>query len=523
MWVLKIDMNGNLMWNMSYGSSDYDSAEDVIEDEDGNFIFVGKTAGYDGDINISQGDYDVVLLKINSEGEIIWTYNYGGSWSDYGRGIVETSDGGYIVSSETQSDDGMITGWHGASDCWIFKTDSNGNLLWQFAYGSTELEGCYDIIKYDENQYVISATADQADGDVSMIYGLYDYWIFAIDSIGELLWEKSFGGSGNDLPYSLLYTSDNNILVTGYSNSTDFDVTPTYLSYNFWTVKLSFCEDLYFADLDGDGFGDPSSDSLACNAPLGYISDSTDCDDTNEFIFPTALDICNAIDDNCNGLIDEDAIFTTWYIDSDADGFGNILFDSISCIDLIGYVFDNTDCNDTNILIYPGAIEICDYFDNDCNGIIDDNLTYIHSFEDADDDNYGNIEVDSLACEIPDGFVEDDSDCDDTNPFIYPGADEILNGLDDNCDQLIDEGLETNNFPASLIKIFPNPVGDELIIQYLNGEVIGFEIYDVMGELDYTGELNDFTTIVSVKYFSSGIYFLRLIEGQNDQWMFIKE
>ena len=127
------------------------------------------------------------------------------------------------------------------------------------------------------------------------------------------MWQRSVGGSDYDATYEIVYSSDGNFVLVGMSYSTDFDVTETYTGYNYWVVKLGFCNSVYYADVDGDGFGDIMHDTIACNLPMGYVTDSTDCNDTNNLIYPTAEDICNSIDDNCNGLIDEDADFITWY------------------------------------------------------------------------------------------------------------------------------------------------------------------------------------------------------------------
>src|SRR5206468_349818 len=110
----------------------------------------------------------------------------------------------------------------------------------------------------------------------------------------------------------------------------------------------------FYRDQDRDGFGNASSTTQACTAPPGYVTNSTDCDDTNAAIHPGATDGCNAADDNCNGTIDE-GVTTTFYADGDGDGFGNPASTVQACSVPSGYVTDNTDCDDTNAAIHPGA------------------------------------------------------------------------------------------------------------------------------------------------------------------------
>ena len=168
---------------------------------------------------------------------------------------------------------------------------------------------------------------------------------------------------------------------------------------------------------------------------------------------------------------------------------------------IAGYVLDSTDCDDSNNLIYPGTTEICDYLDNDCDGIIDDNLSYIHSYEDSDSD-----------------------DCDDTNPFIYPGADEILNGLDDNCNELIDEGLSLEETDLNAIVIYPNPTDNILYINWPNSEQGTFQLINISGEIIKSFNKIYPFNILDVSKYASGVYFLKINSAEIvTEIKFIKE
>ena len=195
----------------------------------------------------------------------------------------------------------------------------------------------------------------------------------------------------------------------------------------------------WYADTDGDGFGDALVTDLACSEPAGFVSDDTDCDDTRAATYPGADETCNTVDDNCDGTIDEDTAIdaVTWYADTDGDGYGDAAVSDVECVVPSGYVADDTDCDDSRATSYPGADEYCNTFDDDCDGTTDEDDSVDASvwYADTDGDGYGNALATDLACTVPSGFVGDDTDCDDTDPTSYPGAEEVpYDGIDQDCD-----------------------------------------------------------------------------------------
>ncbi|MBL7922954.1 MAG: pre-peptidase C-terminal domain-containing protein [Bacteroidia bacterium] len=201
----------------------------------------------------------------------------------------------------------------------------------------------------------------------------------------------------------------------------------------------------YYIDADNDTYGDASSTQSTCSgAPAGYVSNSTDCNDTDNSIHPGAPELCNGLDDNCNGSTDEGCSTYTYFADTDGDGFGNsgTSTSSPSPVPPAGYVSNSTDCDDGNPLIHPGATESCNNLDDNCNGLTDEGLTTLTYFADADGDNYGTAAISQSTCNgMPPGYVANNGDCNDANASIHPGAAEVCNGIDDNCNGLADDGL----------------------------------------------------------------------------------
>jgi hypothetical protein len=199
----------------------------------------------------------------------------------------------------------------------------------------------------------------------------------------------------------------------------------------------------WYIDYDSDGYGSSAYDQQACAQPRGYVDNAEDCDDANHTAHPGADELCDGIDNDCDGDVDEDSATdaTTWYIDYDGDGYGSDAYTTDACTQPSGWVGNDADCDDTSAADYPGADEYCDGADNDCDGAVDedDALDASTFYQDADGDGYGDPLTTTLACTPGGGWVADDTDCDDRAPATYPGADELCDGIDTDCDGIVDE------------------------------------------------------------------------------------
>jgi hypothetical protein len=216
---------------------------------------------------------------------------------------------------------------------------------------------------------------------------------------------------------------------------------------------------VWYPDGDGDGYGDGAFPVASCAAPAGHVSGAGDCDDADRRIKPGAVEVCNAVDDDCDGAVDLAADGSPpidaepWYVDGDGDGYAEpTLTDLVwSCDPLAGRVTvdpgDELDCDDASASVAPGGVEVCNDLDDDCDGFVDVGaVDALGFFQDRDGDGFGTDGLITTACALPPAHSEVGGDCDDGRAAVFPGAAEACNGLDDDCDPATDEdqvGVDT--------------------------------------------------------------------------------
>jgi hypothetical protein len=211
----------------------------------------------------------------------------------------------------------------------------------------------------------------------------------------------------------------------------------------------------WYLDGDGDGYGDADTSVVSCAPPKGYSADATDCDDDNTSVSPAATEVCDEIDNDCDGLLDDDdddvdlSSASAWYMDADGDGWADSRVSTWACDAASGWLDGSlaADCDDDEAAVNPDATEICDEIDNDCDGLVDDDDSSLDAssgstwYADGDGDGYGDPASGAAACEQPSGHVDAAAatDCDDSDAGINPGAAEVCSGVDDDCDGLVDD------------------------------------------------------------------------------------
>jgi hypothetical protein len=280
-WILKLDVNGTIEWQKTIGGSMFDNGQSIQQTGDGGYILAGYSTSNDGDITGTHGAGDCMLVKMDVSGNIIWINCYGGSAYDYGQFVSATSDGGYIISAYTQSADGDVSGACGNGDSWIIKTDAFGAILWQHTYGGTSYDYSQSITQCSDGTYLATGYTESNDHDVSGNHGGGDCWVFRLDAGGALLWQRSLGSSCNDYGYSVKQTSDGNVLAAGYSECGDGDVTSNHGNYDSWILHLDISGNLQSQESLGGSATDIAYD-VQVTTDGGYVltgySDSNDGD-----------------------------------------------------------------------------------------------------------------------------------------------------------------------------------------------------------------------------------------------------
>ena len=245
-WLIKYNFNGEQEWQKVYGGSSDDRGYDIILSNDNNMVIFGSSKSADGDVSSNAGSNDFWIAKISNSGAIIWEKSLGYNGSDNGYSVIQTIDNGYLLlgvldvtASDGEGNNRISSYRHAGGDYWAVKLDSNGILEWSRYFGGNFTDTSYAACQTQGGDYIIIGSSDSNDIDISNNKGTYDFWIIKISSEGNLIWEKSYGGSEIDEALDITPTTDGNFIVCGNTRSNNIDVSSNNGAADIWILKIT--------------------------------------------------------------------------------------------------------------------------------------------------------------------------------------------------------------------------------------------------------------------------------------------
>lgn len=244
-WVTKLNEVGVPQWNTCLGGSQVDGFADILPTSGGYLVF-GTTASMDGDASSNNGGQDALLVKLDYEGNTLWSRCYGGERNDGGRGLIETTNGNYLLIAGTGSIDGDLTGQNpynlevtSGTTGWLLMVDPVGDILWQRCVGGSNLDFLRGARELSDGSFVVVGSSNSLDGDLPINQGGLDAWVLKLDSNGDLMQSRTFGGSESDEFMNCVVRPDGTTLAAGSTRSSDGDITDQRGISDGWVVLIS--------------------------------------------------------------------------------------------------------------------------------------------------------------------------------------------------------------------------------------------------------------------------------------------
>jgi hypothetical protein len=529
----------SIEWQRCLGGTDAEGVSFILETSDGGYILIGSTSSNDGDVTGYHEGYtewgqplgDLWVVKLNQNGDIEWQKCLGGSGFDGGSDIKQTADGGYIIIGSTDSTDGDVADIHmdqdGSirSDIWIIKLDADGTLLWQKCFGGTQVDAGTSIEMLDDGSFVFCGWTLSNDGDVSFHHGLFfgntDIWVAKIDTLGNLEWEKSLGGSNNDVPADIKISNDGGFIVSGSTESNDGDVIGfhpdsigLFLS-DIWTVKLTEEGNIEWQlCLGGSGTDSPSSEMVT--APDGSIFISGSTNSTDGDIEGIHLDFMGNLAGmdvwvaklNSAGLLESQKCYGGAYGEGASSiaelSNGRLLISGTATTDdgdVLGAHMSDDPYSDAWIFEVNSIGEINW---QKCLG------GYDHDW------------ATQLTPSSDNGFImAGGTESFDGDVVGYHGATMIWGDGDIWVVKLSPVSTIVNSLNTSeAIRIFPNPCNEEITVTCSN-DLAGKNYYinDLLGKSKIMGTLNSDNNPIDIESLSPGIYILTTEYGQSSKFV----
>jgi hypothetical protein len=245
-WVLKFNSEALLEWTKTYGGSGDDRGSDIIQTTDGGFALIGYTSSIDGDITINNGNRDFWMAKLDATGTLSWQKSFGFVGADEGISLLETSDNHFLLSgvldvtaSQGEGNLGRLSTKHAGGDYWSIKIGSSGELIWSRFYGGSFTDSPAGVLENNTGEFIVVGASDSNDVDITNNKGSYDFWIVKSDAGGNIIWEKSFGGSEIDEARGIASSGDGNYIIVGDTRSNQQDISLNNGAADLWIIKVS--------------------------------------------------------------------------------------------------------------------------------------------------------------------------------------------------------------------------------------------------------------------------------------------
>ncbi|WP_082377284.1 T9SS type A sorting domain-containing protein [Chryseobacterium indologenes] len=463
--------NNSIEWQKSYGGSRMEQFPDIYQTNDGGYIIAGSSNSIDEGMG-NHGFFDQWVVKVNAAGTVEWQRSYGGTADDKANSVRQTNDGGYIVAGSTHSTNGDVSNNHGQEDFWIVKLNSSGNIVWEKTLGGSGNDAAKCIRQTPDGGYIVAGKSDSNDGDITGNNGYLDGWIVKLDQNGGITWQKSIGGPNFEEFSSIELTADGGYVMAGnISTSTN--------SFNYWIVKVDSSGNTQWSKNYGGSASDKAN-SLKLTPDGGYI-------------------IAGSSNSNDGDITAGNGNYDYWIIKLDHLGnlqwqksFGDYMYDN-------AFGIDNTEDGGLIVLGYSATTDTTNLSSNDYW------LIKLNANGDTEwQRRYGGTQDDYASS------VQQTAD----GGYIMAGVSNSFSASQANYDYRIIKlgpdtlGTNENTVPLK-ISLSPNPAKNTVYISHLPGETI-INITDMSGRKLFSRKYNDQKVAIDVTPFSSGAYLVQV-------------
>lgn len=239
-WIMKLNAAGSIVWQKTYGSSKSDYAKTITQISGKSYILCGRATAADGDLTGNNGTADMWVFKITDNGSLVWSKNMGGSSTEVANCVLKTSSGDLMIGAASGSADKDLKSNNGGLDYWLVKLDTNGNLYWQKNYGGSDDDYLNSIVESKEGGYLLTGSSLSNDKDAVGNHGLYsDILAVKIDDTGKIEWRKMYGGTSGESVGKCYQIKDSSYVFAAITNSGDGDISKSNGLSDAWFVKLN--------------------------------------------------------------------------------------------------------------------------------------------------------------------------------------------------------------------------------------------------------------------------------------------